>query len=75
MIKHLDIFSFNEYRDYLRTWLKEARKSKTSNLSQVSKALGLHTTYLSQVLAGLKTLSLDQAIALSELLSLTKIER
>lgn len=70
-----DIFSFSDYRLYLSAWLKRARESKISNLSLVSKQLKVHTSFLAHVLAGTKNLSFEQATDLSEILSLTDIER
>src|ERR1017187_2260631 len=74
MSKSLDIFSFSDYRKYIRAWLVEARREKTSNLSRLSQKIGVHTTFLAHILSGSKNLSFEQAVELSEAFGHTKIE-
>lgn len=70
----LDVFSFSDYRKYIRAWLDEARIEKRSNLSRLSKEIGVHTTFLAHILSGSKNLSFEQAADLSEALGHTKVE-
>src|SRR5258708_4009541 len=74
MSKGLDIFSFSDYRKYIKAWLKEAKSKHKSNLSRLSKRIGVHTTYLAHILNGSKNLSFEQAAEMSEVLGHTKIE-
>lgn len=75
MVNSLDIFSFSDYRRYLKEWLEQSRKAGTSNLSRIAEAIGVHTSFLGHVLSGAKNLSFEQATELSENLSLTDLER
>ena len=75
MNKSLEIFSFNDYRAYLRAWLDEAREARTSNLTRLSESLGVHTSFLAHVLSGTKNLSFEQATELSDSLKHTNLER
>jgi uncharacterized protein (TIGR02147 family) len=70
----IDIFNFSDYREYVKNWLKEARKTKESNLSRLAQKIGVHTTFLAHVLSGAKNLSLEQAADLSEIFKHTPIE-
>lgn len=74
MDNSLDIFSFSDYRKYIRAWLAEAREKKRSNLTHLSKAIRVHTTFLAHVLSGTKNLSFEQAAELSEAFGHTNIE-
>lgn len=75
MSKPLNIFDFSDYREFLRCWIEEAKAQKTSNLSRLAEVIGVHSTFLSHVLAGSKNLSLEQTTVLSEFLNQTKLER
>jgi uncharacterized protein (TIGR02147 family) len=74
MARDLDIFGFSDYRAYIRAWLADARKKQSSNLSRLSKKIGVHTTFLAHVLSGSKNLSFEQAVEVSEAFGHTKIE-
>ena len=52
------VFSFKNYKSYLRHRLDEKRRGERSRLAE---ALGCHTGYVSQVLNGDAQLSIDQA--------------
>lgn len=75
MAKILDLFEFSEYREYLSAWLDSARSEGRSSLSKVAQAIGVHTSFLSHVLAGSKNLSFEQATEICEVLNHTPIER
>ncbi|MDZ4661274.1 MAG: TIGR02147 family protein [Pseudomonadota bacterium] len=75
MIKFIDLFSYSEYRAYLKQWIARARQDGTSNLSRISKAIGVHTSFLGHVLSGSKNLSFEQAAELSDFLKHTPIEQ
>ncbi len=71
----MNIFSFLDYRKYLNLWIKQAKKTGSSNLSKLAKSAGVHTTFLSHVLSGNKNINLEQATLISEAIGHTKIER
>jgi len=71
----MNIFDFLSYREYLKSWIEEARKAKTSNLTRLSEVAQVHPTFLSQVLGGSKDLSLEQAAFVSEFVGHTKLEQ
>jgi uncharacterized protein (TIGR02147 family) len=75
MEKALNIFEFQDYRTFLKAWLEDAKKRKTSNLTRLAEVMSLHPTYLSHVLNGTKDLSAEQAFTVTEHLSLSKLER
>lgn len=75
MDKSSDLFSFHDYREYLKAWLEQAREKKSSNLTRLAEALGVHTSFLAHVLAGNKNLSFEQATELSDYLGHTHLER
>lgn len=75
MSKHIDLFSFSDYRRYIREWLEQARTQKTSNLSRMALAISVHTSFLAHVLGGAKNLSQEQAAEMSEFLGHTHLER
>lgn len=75
MDKQLDLFSFSDYRSFIKAWLAEARARKASNLSRLAERIGVHTSLLAHVLSGAKNLSFEQATELCEAMNLTFIER
>lgn len=75
MAKPLDLFAFQDYRAYLHAWLEAAREKKSSNLSRLAEAIGVHTSFLAHVLSGAKNLSFEQAAEVSEVLGHTALER
>ena len=75
MHNHLNIFDFNDYRKYLKKCLEIAKKNKTFNLSRLAEATQVHPTFLSHVLKGEKSLSLEQAALVSDQLALSKLEK
>ena len=75
MDKPLNIFEFSDYRNYLKQCLFQAKRSKTSNISQLAEVAQVHPTFLSHVLNGNKFLSLEQAHFIAEALELTTLEK
>ena len=71
----VNVFSSDQYRIYLKNWLAEARELRIANLNILAKKAQVHPTFLSQVLAGRKDLSLEQASLLSEYLEHSPLER
>jgi uncharacterized protein (TIGR02147 family) len=75
MSKILNLFDYSDYREFVKNWLSEAKKAKTANLSDLAQCAQVHTTFMSQVLSGLKNLSLEQALAIAGKIGLSKLER
>ena len=75
MNKPLEILDFNDYRDYLKSWLRLAKQVGRSNVNKLSDVIGVHPTYLSQVISGVKNLSLEQAVTLSAEVGHTELEQ
>jgi uncharacterized protein (TIGR02147 family) len=75
MAKPLDLFTYHDYRAYLAAWLQDARSRRASNLTQLAKKIGVHTSFLAHVLGGEKNLSFEQAAEVSEALGHTAHER
>jgi len=73
--KQLNVFDFSDYRKYLKSWIQEARREKRSNLSRLAAQAKVHPTFFSQMLAGTKQLSLEQAAELSLVFAHTELER
>lgn len=71
----VNIFDFDDYRSFLKSWLESAKESKSSNLTRLAESMSIHPTYLSHVLSGSKNLSPEQAFLVSEYLSLTALEK
>jgi uncharacterized protein (TIGR02147 family) len=75
MDKGLNVFDYSDHRQFIKDWIAEARRAKTSNLSKLAEVIQVHPTYLSQALAGNKDLSLEQAAFLSRHFQFTKLEQ
>ena len=72
--KILNIFDFNGYRKFIKSWIEAAKKAQQSNLSRLAEAIQVHPTFLSHVLNGHKELSLEQAALASVYIGLSKLE-
>ncbi len=71
----LDIFSFHDYRLYLRAWIEQARENRKSNLSRLAQLLNVNPSFLAHVLSGLKNFSFEQAAEISKIFGHTNLER
>lgn len=68
------IFQFENYKKYLRSWIKSLPKNGHGELRKISLALGVHTTLVSHVINGNKDFSHEQAYDLTKYLKLTGLE-
>lgn len=68
------IFEFSEYRDFLKQYFKSLPKRGFGEAKKIANYLGVSSTYVSQILAGSKILTLEQATALGAYLGLSEIE-
>lgn len=75
MAKTVNVFEFSDYRNFIRTWIDEAKLAKKSSLSKLAEVAQVHSTFLSHVLSGTKDLSLEQAALIGEHLEFTGIEQ
>lgn len=70
----MSIFQFDNYRDFLRSYVRSLPKNGHGELSRIAKHLGVSSTTLSQILSGTKNFSTDHAFDLAEYLQLTEVE-
>lgn len=75
MVNSLDLFSFTDYRIYLKAWIEKARDNQTSNLSRLAQGINVNPSYMAHVLSGLKNLSFEQAAEISKIFLHTNLER
>lgn len=70
----MDVFSYEDYRKYLTDWIAYQKKERRLSASTVSEKIGIHPTFMSQVLKGTKDFSTEQWVCLCNLMDLTDIE-
>lgn len=70
----MDVFEFDDYRELVRTHIASKPKNGFGQLSRLARHLGVNATFVSQILAGTKNLSEEQAHKTSEFLELTEPE-
>lgn len=70
----MEIFEHENYKTYVRQRLLAMPKKGYGQLQKISQYLGVHTTYVSQVFNGDKTLNEEQGMLIAEFLSLNDIE-
>ncbi len=70
----MDIFSYSNFRIYLRESIKKMPKAGHGQNKKIAEAAGISTAFFSQVLSDKRQLSLEQASLISEFLGLSEIE-
>ncbi len=70
----MNIFQYQDYRLWFRDWLAQQPKKGRGILSRLAEHLQIQGSFLSQVLAGQKALSVDQAYLLADYLGLSELE-
>ena len=70
----LSLFSFSDYKAFIRTWIEQLPKQGRGEFARISRVTGIHKTTLSQIIKGSKDLSLEQAIKVTRHLGLNRIE-
>ncbi len=68
------IFNFDNYRDFLRNYVKELPKSRGA-LKAWARHLEVHTTLVSQVMVGKRDFTEEQALELCDFLGLSALEK
>jgi uncharacterized protein (TIGR02147 family) len=74
MINKKTIFNFQNYRDFLKNYLKELPKSH-GVLKAWAQYLGVHSTLVSQVMIGKREFTEEQAIELCDFIGLSPLEK
>lgn len=70
----MQIYDFENYKEIIKHSIDSLPGGGRGELSKLSKAIGVHTSSLSQVLHGDKDLTIDQSISLAEYLNLNTRE-
>jgi hypothetical protein len=68
------VFDFQNYRIFLNTWIKSQGSKAHGLKSKLASASQVSSTLMSLVLKGEKSLSLEQAILLTEFLAMNDLE-
>lgn len=69
----MNIFEFEDYRDFIRKWISNSSTAH-GQFAKIARALHMHSTTVSQVIHGKKTLTLDQACALAAYFEMGEME-
>ncbi len=70
----MSIYNYDDYRAYLKAWIKIQPSAGRGQITQVAKILEIHSTLFSLILSGERELSPDHAFLLSQHLALTNAE-
>lgn len=70
----INIFEFENYKDYVNKWITSRPKKGRGELLRISKSLRIHSTLVSHIFRGDKHLSLEQASDLTLHLGLEELE-
>lgn len=70
----MSLFNYSNTKSYLRYYLAQLPKKGRGEISKIAQTLRVSTTLVSQVLAGDKSFTLEQAQALCEYLGLSGID-
>jgi len=70
----MDVFEFDDYRALVRTRIGNMPKNGFGQLSRLARHIGVNATLVSQILAGNKNLTEEQAHRAAEFLDLTEPE-
>lgn len=68
------IYSFKDYRDLLRTAFESRSKNGFGEAKKLAEFMGVHPTFISQVLKRGKDLNSEQALTVAEYLNLNELE-
>lgn len=70
----MNIFECEKYIDFIKKRIKILDKSRRGELSRIANAIGAHPSLVSQVLAGTRNLTVEQAADLTQYYGLTELE-
>jgi uncharacterized protein (TIGR02147 family) len=71
----MDFFEYKNYRKLLSDWLRKRKSQRKGGVVQMAEAIGIHPTFLSQVLGDTKEFSAEQAMAAASYMSMTALEK
>jgi uncharacterized protein (TIGR02147 family) len=71
----LEIVNFPNYRSLIRSFLERRAPKGRGEILKLAEFMGVHPTFVSQVLAGKKDFNMEQSFAVAEYLELTPVER
>jgi uncharacterized protein (TIGR02147 family) len=70
----LNIFEFDSYKEFLRSWLQEQPNAGHGLRSRMAEAIGTQTGFITQVLTGSAHFSPEQVFGLAELFGQSPVE-
>ncbi len=70
----MSLYKHNDFRDYLKELISKRPRGGRGELQMIAKALGVHSTLISQIMSGLRTFTEDQAHELCQYLELNEVE-
>jgi uncharacterized protein (TIGR02147 family) len=70
----MSLFEFDNYRSYLRDYIKSLPRKGRGELSNIAKHLNINTTLLSQIMSGTREFTQEQAYSLSLYLGHLELE-
>lgn len=73
-MKKQELFDHENYQNFIRDWISRQPSNGRGQLQRLANTLGIHSSTLSQVLSGTKSLTLDQASLATEFFGLNEIE-
>ncbi len=70
----MDIFKAKDYRELINHYIDSEPQQSRGKKTELAEKLGVHSSHLSQVIAGNRSLTPDQGLILAKLLGLSEIE-
>ncbi len=71
----MEVLNIENYRHFIRFYLAKRSPRGRGEIGKLAKFIRVHSTFVSQVLAGTKDFNVEQSYAITEYLQLTKIEK
>lgn len=71
----MNIFEFDDYKEYTKKRFELLPKKGHGQLKKLAEYMTVHTTFVSQVFNGNKSLNPEQGVAVADFLGLTEIEK
>ena len=70
----MDLFQAKDYREIISHYLDSEPQHSRGKKTELSEKLGMHSSHLSQIISGNRSLTPDQALVLARLLGLSELE-
>lgn len=71
----MDFSKITNYRLFIRSYLEKRSPNGRGEIGKLAHSIRVHSTFVSQVLAGTKDFNMEQSFGVADYLELTKIER